>query len=74
MPTHNGPGDPYIIIPPPPPPPAVALYVPQSVRESATEEQERRIALIELQFAHRVSVLLSETYSEIQAVLRTEQR
>jgi ABC-type uncharacterized transport system YnjBCD ATPase subunit len=52
----------------------VALYVPQSVRETASEEQERRIAQIELQFAHRVSVLLAETYSEIQAVLRTEQR
>ncbi len=72
MPTHNGPGDPYIIVPPPPPSPPVAVYIPQSVRDTATPEQLRRIALIELQFAHRVSVMLSKTYAEIQGVLRGE--
>ena len=73
MPKQNGPGGPYIVTPPPPPPP-VGLYGPDSVFETATEEQLARIAQLELAYAHRVSVLLSETYSELQAILRTEQR
>jgi hypothetical protein len=69
MPQQNGPGNPYIYIPPPPPPP-VALYVPQAVTESASKEQLAHVAQVELTFAHKVSVLLSEAYSEILAIFR----
>jgi hypothetical protein len=73
MPQQNGPGNPYNEVPPPPPPP-LALYVPSSVTDCAHEDQRRRIAQIEVAFAQRVSVLLSEAYAEILEVLRGEDR
>jgi len=70
MPTQNGPGDPYIVVNPPPPPPPLALYIPPTATDSASEDQLRRIAQIQLAFAQKVSQLLSNTYAEVQAVLR----
>ena len=71
MPHNNGPGGPYIVVPPPPPPP-VALYVPDSVTDTITDEQRAAIAVIELEFAGRVSDLLREAYAKILDVVRTD--
>jgi len=71
MPNNNGPSGPYITspTPPPPPPPApVALYVPESVKQLASQEQ--LMQMIELAFAQRVSLELAEAYTDILSVLR----
>ena len=70
MPQHNGPGGPGVFIPPPPPPPPIALYVPASVLEILSPEQQAKIAQIEVEFAQRVSNVLSKSYNEILAVIR----
>ena len=70
MTRNNGPSGPYFVPPPPPPPPPLALYIPDTALADATDEQRAKIALIELEFAQKVSVLLSKTYSEITALLR----
>jgi hypothetical protein len=73
MPTNNGPTGPYISLPPPPPPPPpppLALYIPAGVTADANAEQRARIALVEIEFSHRVSSLLAKSYSEVMAILR----
>jgi hypothetical protein len=71
---NNGPSGPYIALPPPPPPPpppaSLALYVPAGAVEAATPEQLRQIAIIEVEFAQRVSNLLAKAYTELAAVLK----
>ncbi len=73
MPNNNGPSGPYTKSPPPPPPPPpapVALYVPDTVKQLANDEQLTQIAVIELAFAQRVSLELAEAYTDILTVLR----
>ena len=52
----------------------LALFVPATVLELASEDQQRKIALVQLAFAHRVSMLLSEAYADIAAIVRDEPR
>jgi hypothetical protein len=72
MTKNNGPSGPYFV--PPPPPPPLALYIPDTALADATDEQRAKIALIELEFAQKVSVLLSKTYAEITTLLRDTAR
>jgi hypothetical protein len=52
--------------------PQLTLTVPVTVLQSITEEQRRQIALIQTEFAQRVSSLLARSYSEISEVVRGE--
>ena len=57
------------VVPPSPPSP-LGLSLPDDVRETATLEQLRRIAQIELEFSNRVAKELAKSYAEVLAVLR----
>jgi hypothetical protein len=50
----------------------LTLTVPVTVLQSITEEQRRQIALIQTEFAQRVSSLLARSYAEIGEVVRGE--
>jgi hypothetical protein len=57
------------IVPPVPPSP-FTLTLPEEVLETATPDQLQRIALIELEFSHRVAKEITKAYGEVLAVLR----
>jgi hypothetical protein len=48
----------------------VTLTLPASVLNAVTGEQRRQIALIQTEFANRVSGLLARSYAEIAEVIR----
>ena len=60
----------YLAFPPCPSNPQLALYVPEAVLDSVSDEQRLKIAAIQTDFAHRVSGLLSRAYAEIAETLR----